>query len=203
MYLLNLFYILIVILTALVSIAIGFRRGITGQVAPLLGFAFGAVVTRVLSPDFSHYFLWVERFSPAPEFNEFAVSLICSSTIYTVVYWLFACLNVIFKKALVVIEIGMFNRLLGAFFSMVKNLLWLSIFLNILICFKSESGLLRYERANYGNPVATVMEITPAILGCFGGEDFAHFHQLKEAKYISRNDLPENAEVAKDDFSFV
>ena len=119
------------------------------------------------------------------------------------VYWLFACLNVILKKALVVIEVGMFNRLLGAFFSMVKNLLWLSIFLNILICFKSESGLLRYERANDGNPVATVMEITPAILGCFGGEDFAHFHQLKEAKYISRNDLPENTEVAKDDFSFV
>ena len=187
MELLNIFYIAIVLLVAFVSIAIGFRRGITGQVASLLGFAFGAVIARVLSPQFSQYFLWVERFSPANEFNELAVNLICSASIYTVVYWCFAIFNNILRKIFNVFGVGMFNRLLGGFFSLVKNLLWLSIFLNILICFKSESGLLKYERANDGNPVAAVMELTPAILGCYGGKDFAHFHQLREAKYISCN----------------
>ena len=72
--LLNLFYFLIVLLVAFVSIAIGFRRGLTGQTASLLGFAFGAVAARILSPQFTDYFLWVERFSPAPEFNDFSIN---------------------------------------------------------------------------------------------------------------------------------
>ena len=182
---LNLFYLGIVLLVALVSLAIGFRRGITMQISSVLGLAFGAVAARVLSPEFSDQFQWVEKFTPAPEFNEFAVNLVCSAVIYAVVYAIFSLISKIMQGALSVFEVGMFNRLLGAFFSLLKNLLWLSLFLNIIICFKAESGLLRYERANDGNLVASVMELTPVILGCYGGEDFAHFHQLKEAKSIS------------------
>lgn len=182
---LNLFYLLIVLLVAFVSIAIGFRRGITQQLSSVLGLAFGAVAARILEPELSPSFLWVQKFTPDPDFNEYAINLVCSCSIYIIVYWLFALISGILRGALSVFEVGMFNRLLGGFFSLLKNLLWLSIFLNILICFKSESGLLRYQRANDGNLVAAVMELTPAILGCYGGEDFAHFHQLKEAKTIS------------------
>ncbi|MCH5242445.1 MAG: CvpA family protein [Muribaculaceae bacterium] len=187
---LNLFYLGIVLLVALVSLAIGFRRGITMQLSSVLGMAFGSVAARVLSPGMNGYFLWVEQFTPEPEFNEFAVNLVCSVVIYAIVFWVFALFSRILQGALSIFEVGMFNRLLGAFFSLLKNLLWLSCFLNILICFKSESGLLRYERANDGNLVASVMALTPAILGCYGGEDFAHFHQLKEAKTISYNRNP-------------
>lgn len=187
---LNLFYLGIVLLVALVSLAIGFRRGITMQLSSVLGLAFGSVAARVLSPGMNGYFLWVEQFTPEPEFNEFAVNLVCSVVIYAIVFWVFALFSRILQGALSIFEVGMFNRLLGAFFSLLKNLLWLSCFLNILICFKSESGLLRYERANDGNLVASVMALTPAILGCYGGEDFAHFHQLKEAKTISYNRRP-------------
>lgn len=182
---LNIFYLGIVLLVALVSLAIGFRRGITMQLASLLGMAFGAVAARILSPELEGSFNWVEKYTPAPEFNEFAMNLMAGCVIYTVVYGLFMIFSRILQGALSIFSIGMFNRILGAFFSLLKNLLWLSIFLNLLICFKSESGLLRYERANDGNLVASVMELTPAILGCYGGEDFAHFHQLKEAKSIS------------------
>lgn len=187
---LNLFYLGIVLLVALVSLAIGFRRGITMQLSSVLGLAFGSVAARVLSPGMNGYFLWVEQFTPEPEFNEFAVNLVCSVVIYAIVFWVFALFSRILQGALSIFEVGMFNRLLGAFFSLLKNLLWLSCFLNILICFKSESGLLRYERANDGNLVASVMALTPAVLGCYGGEDFAHFHQLKEAKTISYNQIP-------------
>ena len=185
--LLNLFYLLIILLVAFVSIAVGFRRGITGQIASLLGLGFGAVAARILSPQFTFYFTWVERFSPEPEFNEFAVNLISGISIYSAVYWIFSIFSNILKAALSVIEVGIFNRILGGFFALIKNLLWLSMFLNFLICFKSESDLLRYERANDGNLIAAVMELTPLIIGTYGGEDFAHFHQLKEAKYISYN----------------
>ena len=190
---LNLFYLGIVLLVALVSLATGFRRGITMQLSSVLGLAFGAVAARVLASQFSGYFQWVEHFTPAPEFNAIAVNLVCSIVIYAVVYWLFALLSRILQGALSIFDIGIFNRIIGALFSLLKNLLWLSIFLNLLICFKSESGLLRYERANDGNLVASVMDLTPAVLGCYGGEDFAHFHQLKEAKFISFSSSPFSA----------
>lgn len=183
----NGFYLGIVLIVAIMAIAIGFRRGITGQLASLLGFAFGAVAARVLTPEMADGFEWVDAFTPAPEFNEFARNIVCASTIYLVVYVIFSIFTNILKGALSIFETGMFNRLIGAFFSLMKNLLWLSIIFNLLLCFNSESGLLRYERANDGNLVASVMELTPVILGSYGGEDFAHFHQLKEAKSISCN----------------
>lgn len=183
----NIGYLAIVLVVAFLSLAIGFRRGITSQLASLLGFGFGAVASRILAPEVADWFVWVHKYSPAPEFNEFAVNLVSGSVIYFVVFWIFSLLSGLLRGAMSVFEVGMFNRLLGAFFSMVKNLLWVSIFFNLLICFRPSSDLLRYEMSNDGNLVATVMWLTPAILGCYGGEDFAHFHQLKEAKTISCN----------------
>ena len=184
---LNGFYLFLVLAVAFIAIAWGFRRGITGQLASLLGFAFGAVAARVLTPEFTASFYWVDSFTPAPEFNEFGRRLVCASIIYSITYFIFSIISKLLRGAMSVFQVGMFNRLLGAFFSLVKNLLWVSIILNFLICFSAESDLMRYERSNDGNLVAAVMELTPAILGCYGGEDFAHFHQLKEAKSISCN----------------
>lgn len=178
------FIILVLVVTAFSAIS-GFRRGITRQPATLLGLAFGAVAARVLTPALVSNFEWTHSVSPAPEFNAYTASVICASSIYTAVYWLFFILSPILNMAFKVIRVGILNRIAGGFFSLVKNLLWLSIFFNILVLFQPGDGLLRFLRANDGNPVAAVMEMTPAILGCYGGEDFAHFYQLKEAKTIS------------------
>lgn len=183
----SIFYLVAVLVVAFLSITVGFRRGITQQIASLLGLGFGAVAARVLTPQLSSGWEWTERFSPAPEFNEFTANLLCAVVIYCVTYFLFSIISPILRSALSVVEKGMFNRILGAFFSLFKNLLWLSIILNLFLCLNAESGLLRFERSNDGNLVAAVMAMTPAILGCYGAEDFAHFHQLKEAKKISCN----------------
>lgn len=177
----------LVLLVAFFAIVRGFRQGLTRQLASLLGFGFGAVAARVLTPEFTESFQFTSHVSPAPEFKEFTANLICGVVIYIIVYGLFSLLSGVLSSALSVFDVGMFNRLTGAFFSLIKNLLWLSIIFNFLLCFKPDSGLLSYERADDGNLVATVMDMTPAILGCYGAEDFAHFHQLKEAKSISCN----------------
>ena len=183
----NAFYAIIIILVALVAIARGFRAGIFQQTASLLGFAFGAVAARVLVPQYTPSFKWAANLSQAPEFADFTTNLVCGVTIYSVVFAFFYLFSPFFRSALAVLEVGIFNRILGAFFMLVKNLLWLSIFFNLLLCFSSASRLLYYERSNDGNLVAAVMQLTPAILGCYGAEDFAHFNQLKEAKSISCN----------------
>lgn len=183
----NIIYLSVVLIVAFMAIAAGFRKGISGQVSSLLGFAFGAVGARVLTPGFSSTFTWAGTVSQAPEFSDFTTNLVCAVIIYTVIYLLFTLLAGVLNSALSLFGKGMLNRLTGAFFSLVKNLLWLSILYNLLLCFSPASGLLMYERSNDGNPVAAVMALTPAVLGCYGAEDFAHFNQLKEAKLISCN----------------
>lgn len=180
-------YLLLVLGVGCYSLAKGFRAGITGQLAILLGFAFGAVGARVLTPEFHSSFVWVSKLTPSPEFNITGARLACGTVIYFVIYSLFSLLSGLLKGAMSVFEVGMFNRLLGSFFCCVKNLLWVSIFFNLLLCFSSSSELLQFERANDGNLVGAVMSMTPAILGIPGAADFSHIEQLREAKKISCN----------------
>lgn len=180
-------YLILVLVVAFIAIVIGFRRGITGQLASILGFGFGAVVSRVLTPELASSFGIGASWSQAPEFQEFTSSLVCAVVIYCLVYLGFSFLSPILRSAMSVFEVGMFNRLLGGFFSLLKNMLWLSMALNLFLCVSPESELLRYESANDGNLVAAVMGLTPAILGCDGAEEFAHYNQLKHAKTISCN----------------
>lgn len=183
----NAIYLILVILVGLYSLAAGFRKGITHQLTHLLGFSFGAVAARVLTPDFSHHFNFTASLSQAPEFADFTANLVCASVIYAVAYAFFTLFTPLFKLVSNVIPVGIFNRILGSFFALTKNLLWLSIAFNLMLCISPASRLLIYEKANDGNLVAAVMAITPAILGCYGAEDFAHFNQLKHAKTISCN----------------
>ena len=180
-------YLILVLVVAFLSIFSGFRKGITRQLSSLLGFGFGATASRILSPEFSSYFLWVEPWSQAPEFNEISSNLLCGVIIYTCVYALFSLFSPLFHSAMAYIPIGMLNRILGSVFSLIKNLLWLSIFFNLFLCFHPGSRLLKYENANDGNLMAAVMSMTHGILGCNGAEEFAHFNQLKKAKSISCN----------------
>ena len=180
-------YLSLVLGVALMAIIAGFRRGFTGQLASLLGFGFGAVAARVLTPQLASGFNWGGDIAQYPEFANYAANLVCAVVIYTVVFFCFSLFSPVLKSALSVFRVGMFNRILGAFFSLIKNLLWLSIFFNLLLCCRAESDLLKYEKSNDGNLVAAIMALTPGILGCYGAEDFAHFHQLREAKTISCN----------------
>ena len=181
------FYFIPVVLVALWSLAYGFRQGISFQVASLLGMAFGAVAARILSPELESHFQWATNLSHTDEFGNFAPNLVCSAVIYFVVFWLFALLAPLLKMALAMFRVGILNRIAGSLFCLLKNLLWLSIFFNLILCFSAPETLLRFEKANDGNLVAAVMALTPGILGCYGAADFAHFNQLKEAKSISCN----------------
>ena len=181
------FYPILILVVAIYAIVSGFRKGLTGQLASLLGLGFGAVAARVFTPVYADSFQWTSQVSQAPEFSDFSSNLVCGVVIYFVVFWLFSILSPFFNLAMRFIEVGILNRLVGAAFSLLVNLLWVSILFNLILCFSASSGLLRYERADDGNLVAAVMAITPAVIGCYGADDFAHFNQLKEAKSISCN----------------
>ena len=181
------FYLILVLVFACFGVIHGFRMGITRLLSSVLGLGFGIVFARVFTPEFEGWFeSWASNLCE-PYYVSFLANLLCASTIYLVVYWALGLTTGILRGALSVFQVGMFNRLLGAFFYMFNMLLWLSIALNILICINSDSGLMKYEKSDDGNMVAAVMSMTPSLFGCFGADEFTHQHQLREAAKISCN----------------
>ena len=183
----NLAYAVLVLVVALWSIFRGFRLGITRQLSSLLGLAFGSVCARVFTSQYCMYADKLVRGIAEPHYVGLVSNLVCAVCIFIIVFLLFNLTKGIFRRIMSVFHVGILNRMIGSFFCLVCNLLWLSIFFNLLICLRPDSGLMLYEKSDDGNMIAAVMAMTPAILGCRGAEDYAHEVQLREASTISRN----------------
>lgn len=175
----------LVLIVAVLGLTFGFRRGFTGQISYLLGCGFGIVCARVFTPRYTSDFeSWIKSFYDSP-FTELIANLACASCIYLFVFVFFFLTTKILRGALSIIEVGIFNRMLGAFFSLFCWLILLSIILNLTLFCNPESGLLKYEKSDDGNMVSAVMAIAPSFLGCCGADDFAHKVQLQKAATIS------------------
>lgn len=180
-------YMILTVVVAVASIIYGFSRGITGQISYVLGFAFGAVAARVLTPVFLPYFDNPASLLSEDYYRELAATVFCAATVYVAVFLLFSLTTRIFRGALSVFDVGMFNRLVGAFFSLTAGLMFLSIAFTLLLCTNPDCGLLSYETSDDGNLAAAVMDLMPAVLGCPGADELAHLVQLKQAASISCN----------------
>lgn len=180
-------YLVIILVVAAFSAIIGFRKGITRQLSSLLGVAFGAVAARILAPGLAVQFTGLVSSHFDSRFVGFVSGLLAAVVIYLIVYAVFSIFTKVLRGALSVFEVGMFNRLLGSFFCIFKNLLWVSIFYNLLLCYNPDCGLLRYARSDDGNMVGGVMWLTSAVLGCGGAHELGHLIQLQEAASISCN----------------
>lgn len=77
------------------------------------------------------------------------------------------------------------DNLGGSLFAILRNMLFLSIALNLLVALDAHSVLLRSARSDDGNTVLETMLLSPALLGGENVEELAHKIQLEEAKKIS------------------
>lgn len=193
------FYMILAIAVALAAIIYGFWRGLSGQLASLLGFAFGIVAARIFTPEFHFYFKdFVSVFVEEP-YEELAANAFCASAIYIATFLLFNLFSPILRGALSVFDVGILNRIAGALFSLTAALLLVSIFFTLLLCVNPDCGLLNYEKSDDGNLAAAIMDMTPAFLGCQGADELAHLVQLQQAATISYNfNDPQNVIIIKD-----
>lgn len=181
---------LIVIMVAAYALIRGFRQRFTGQLASLLGIAFGAVSARVFMIPVMAWLM--EQF---PGFRAqvgapFIYSVFAVSIVYVASYLLFSLLSKILRSAMSVLNTGILDCIFGSFLSMTKYLLALSIAYNLMVCFNTSLPLVKYAEDSDGNVVEGVMLICPAFLGSYSVDYLAHLLQLQEAKKISYNLLP-------------
>lgn len=180
-------YHILVIIVAGVAVVRGFRDGFTGQVAGILGFAFGAVCAHVFGGDMGELLRgWFPGIRQA-EGSAFIYSLLSAATVYALVYSLFGLLTKVLRGAMQVFGVGMLDSIFGSVFCLVKYMVFLSIFYNLLLCVNPESRLMNCARADDGNVVECVLLLGPSVLGSLDCEDLAHILQLHEAKKISHN----------------
>ena len=181
------FYHILILVVSTVAVISGFRKGFTGQVSGILGLAFGVVCARVFEQPSEEFFrALLPGISNSP-FSEFIYSVISAATVYVIVYLVFRIFTAILRSALQIFYVGMLNRIMGSFFCLLKYLMFLSLFYNLILCVHPDSTLLRYARADDGNMVDEVTMLAPALLGCMGVDDLSHLWQLNEAKKISCN----------------
>ncbi len=183
-------YHLIVIAVAAFAVIKGFKRGFTGQISGILGFAFGTVCAHVFEANaeavFRSLLPWVRHAVGAA----FIYNLLASVTIYGLVYLLFKLFTKVLRAAMQVFYVGMLDAILGAFFCLLKYMLVVSIVYNFLLCINPSSPLMKYATADDGNVVESVVMLAPGLLGCGSVYDLTHLIQLKEAKKISYNLFP-------------
>lgn len=185
-------YHIIVMAVAGIAVVSGFRKGFTGQVTGVLGFAFGTVCAHVFEPQVEEMLRSLFPGIRTSIGAAFIYSMLSAALVYLAVYFLFRTLTKVLKSAMQVFYVGMLDSLMGSAFCLVKYMLLLSIFYNLILCVNPESRLLRYASADDGNVVEVVMLIAPGLLGCGSCEDLWHLIQLREAKKISCNIIGES-----------
>lgn len=181
---------LIAIAVAVYAVVKGFRVRFTRQLASVLGLAFGSVSAHMAMEPLEEWMRDSLPLHPDPAVASFVYSVTAVAAVYTAVFLLFKILGPLLRSAMMVLDAGMLDSLLGAAFSLWKYLLALSIAYNLYACFDPSSPLVKYAADDDGNVIEAVMHVAPLMLGCEDVAELAHSLQLRDARKISINLSP-------------
>lgn len=178
-------YHLAVIIIAALGILRGFRRRLSRQAASCTGMAIASVCCYIFRDPVRE---WILANIPAVNFaitGSFVVSTLAGAAIYVAFYNVFrfatAPLSLIFRRK----ETGILDNICGAVYGLLRYLIWVSMLLNLIVCFKPGSRLADYARHDDGDIVHEVMLISPFFTGSENIDDLSHRLQLDEASRIS------------------
>lgn len=189
--------VLLVFAVGLLSILLGFRKGMARQVPSLIGVAFGIICARIFAlPAMEFlYGLFPEVHGRVGE--EYVYSIIARSLLFGGVFLLFSAATSFLGRLLHSNEATILDNIGGAIFSLFKYMLILSIAMNVWVSMQltrprhasADEGeipeLMRHLKSDDGNAVEEVMLLGPACLGGQGPDDLAHRLQLESARRIS------------------
>lgn len=176
---------LAVLVTAVWGLFRGYRKGFTGQVASVLGLAFGAVASHAFGEEVT---LWLREVWSAPASapaSEFIYSLVGFLLVFGATFAAFGLLGKILASVMDFFKVDVLNGVAGAFFCAFKYLFILSVVYNLAGGIFPHSRLMRYAQADDGNLVEVVMLLAPGVMGSLDCEDLHHMIQLRDAKTIS------------------
>lgn len=176
---------LLVLIAGAAGLIRGYRSGFTGQVASVLGIAFGAVAAQAFGDMAEEWLRGVW-----PSLADYPASgFLYSLTAYTLVFGsvcaLFWLIGRLLAGIMKFFKTDLLNSVGGALFCALKYLFFLSLVYNLIGGVFPHSRIMKYGKADDGNLVEFVMLIAPRVIGCMDCEDLSHIIQLRDAKKIS------------------
>ncbi|MCM1153023.1 MAG: CvpA family protein [Muribaculum sp.] len=179
------YHLTVIVLAALGAIR-GYHAGVKGQIASVLGMAFGIVCAHIFSDPVYAWLLETYADTASRLGGDLLLQMAAPSIVYVAVFCLLQSLSAILRSAMSVFESGLLSSLAGGLFGVLKYVFFVSIGFNLAVDYNPYSTLLKYAMDGDGNVVELVMDIAPDALGAPGYEELAHRRRLEEAKGISR-----------------
>lgn len=180
-------YHIFVIALAAVALVRGYRNGLSGQAASVMGMAFGIVCAHVFIEPVRAW-VWETWPSLASRFaGDILADMLAASAVYVAVFALFLPLGKVMRSAFSLFSSGVLDSIFGAAFCMFKYLFFISMAFNLLVDVNPYSSLVKYAEDHDGNVVEETMKIAPAAFTVPGVDELAHRRRLEEAKLISCN----------------
>lgn len=178
-------YHLIAIIFAILAITKGYRKGFRRQLPLIIGMCFGVVCARIFCmPVEEGLRELLPSIAKRPE-SDYVYSILSRGIIYIVIYEIFSFCTGFLRLLMRTFSSGVLDSIIGAVFTLTRYMLMLSIGYNFLLCWQTDSQLLRYAKSDDGNIIEGVMLVAPALLGGESVDDLAHTLQLEAAKCIS------------------
>ncbi len=178
-------YHVIALLIATVALVKGFRTGFARQIPKFLGFCFGVVCARIFMDPVAEGLRSLLPGTAGSVKAVFIYNTVATGLIFMIVYELFSFITGFLKYVTGALGGGILDSMAGSVFTLVRYVMFLSMAYNFILCWQSDSILLKYAKSDDGNIVEEVMLVSPAILGGEDVEELAHKIQLEEAKCIS------------------
>ena len=157
---------IIIIIIAGASLIYGFWKGFAVQMGAIAGVIVGILACQFFGDDVA---LWVGSILPSFSDDGVTAAFINKTIAYIILFILCYCtvriLASFVKSISKIILAGIFDRILGALFSMFQWMIALSLFLNLVKLISPESSLITASTLANGHAINAILDLGPAVLG--------------------------------------
>ncbi len=157
---------IVILLVTVVSLAYGFWRGFVVQIGAIAGVIVGVAACRIFGADVA---LWLGGVLPVLSDDASTAAFINKTIAYIILFIVCYCLTrllaSLIKSISSVLLMGIFDRVLGALFSMFQWMLALSLVLNLVKLISPESSLITGSTLANGHAINAILDLGPAVLG--------------------------------------
>lgn len=164
----------------------GWKKGMLAQVSDLLAIIFGIVCARIW---YDAGYSVAERVVDTVAGKYYAAyvwSSVSTGSIFLLVFLLIRTVTSILNRFVTHVSDGVFNKLIGALFSLFKYTLVMSVVLNFYMAYRHNSDLMKNAAHGDGNLIGGIMLLSPALLGGESIDDLYHYYRLEDAKKFNK-----------------
>ena len=157
---------IIILIVTIASLGYGFWRGFVVQIGAIAGVLIGVAACRLFGSDVA---TWIGGILPVLSDDASTAAFINKTIAYILLFIVCYCatrlIASLIKSISSVLLMGIFDRALGALFSLFQYMLALSLFLNLVKLISPESSLITGSTLANGHAINAILDLGPAVLG--------------------------------------